>query len=117
MAILHFLLVLVAVLLGFVGLIVIIKGFVDKNNKRIWLGTILVSIMLVIAVSGVFCVGKRVLNCKRNCDKECTMMIDKCMKSCDPDMMKGCDPDKMKAGCCPGADSTEKEIVTRIIVK
>ena len=50
MAIVHLLLAMVAVLAGFIGLVILIKGFVDKSNKFIKLGTLLFSVMLIIGV-------------------------------------------------------------------
>jgi len=65
MKILLFVLAILVVISGFVGLITIIKGFIDKNDKKIYLGTILICIVLVIGVIGTFYVGKRIVNYKR----------------------------------------------------
>ncbi|PIP53625.1 MAG: hypothetical protein COX07_09700 [Bacteroidetes bacterium CG23_combo_of_CG06-09_8_20_14_all_32_9] len=51
--------VLISVLLGFIGLVVLINGFVNKLPKKINLGTILVCISLFLCVSGFFCVSAR----------------------------------------------------------
>lgn len=117
MAVLFLVVAILAVLLGFVGIIIIIKGFVDKSNKKIQMGTILVCIMLILAVSGAFCIGKRAINSKRYHDNQRSMMIDKCMKECGPDMMKDGCPGMNKGGCgMPAEDTVEQKIVTKIIV-
>jgi hypothetical protein len=110
MSILYLFAAIIAVLAGFIGLVIIIKGFGDKNNKNINLGTILVSIALIIALSGVYCIGRRAVHSYRY-QKHERMMMKKCMKNCDFDMMK----------CCPGFDSTAVDsngvkIVTKVIM-
>jgi hypothetical protein len=81
---------IIAVLAGFIGLIVIIKGFVDKSNKNIQLGTILVSIGLIIALSGGFCIGMRAAKFAKFQIKSRHLLMEKSMKECDFDMMKHC---------------------------
>ncbi|HNW88790.1 MAG TPA: hypothetical protein PKN48_03955 [Bacteroidales bacterium] len=98
----------VAVVLGFVGLITIIKGFVDKNNSRVWLGTIMVCIMLILGVCGAFVIAKKALVAKRVYQKTHGMINNsnydyKCMH------------DAFKS-CCPGdtticGDSTEMQVI------
>jgi len=107
MQILFLIFAIVAVVLGFVGLIVIIKGFVDKSNKKIWLGTILVSIMLVLGVLGGFCISKRALDSKRYHEKQRMMKDKKCGGNCNYDAFNP---------CCPGdtsvcGDSTEVQVI------
>lgn len=70
-----------AVVAGFTGLILIIKGFVDKNDKKIYLGTIVICVVLVIAVIGTFFIGKRVVNYKRYFENNPVVkMTDECNK-------------------------------------
>jgi hypothetical protein len=69
MGILILLLGILAVILGFVGFVFIIKGFIDKDDKKIHLGTIFMCVMLIIGVSGAFYIGKSALGykfCQRN---------------------------------------------------
>jgi hypothetical protein len=110
MSILYLFAAIIAVLAGFIGLIIIIKGFVDKNNKNINLGTILVSVALIIALSGAYCIGRRAVHSYRY-QKHQKELMNKCMKECDFDIMK----------CCPGFDSTAVDsngvkIVTKVMM-
>jgi hypothetical protein len=105
---------IIAVLAGFIGLVILIKGFVDKSNKNINLGTIIVSIGLIIAISGGFSVGKRAINSKRYHEKERMMMqkcMKECMKDCDMGMMKGCG-----MGDSTAVDSNGVKICTKVIM-
>lgn len=107
MQILFLLFAFVAVVLGFVGLIVIIKGFVDKSNKKIWIGTVLVTMMLILGVLGAFYVSKRALDSKRYHEKQRLMRDKKCGGNCNYDAFKP---------CCPGdtsacGDSTEVQVI------
>jgi len=107
MAILLLILTIIAVIAGFVGLVVIIKGFVDKSNKEIWLGTILVCIMLSMAVFGAFLCGKRAIKAKKHYEREHFMMYK---------MHGDADEFEMYKNCCSGdsiasGDSTEVQVV------
>jgi len=107
MAILFLLLAIIAVIAGFVGLVVIIKGFVDKNNKNVWVGTGLVCIMLSIAVCGVFWLGRRAVMEKKHYEREHFMMNKRCSGSGDFEMYKSCCPgDSIASG-----DSTEVQVI------
>jgi hypothetical protein len=110
MSILYLFAALIAVLAGFIGLIIIIKGFVYKNNKNINLGTILISVALIISLSEVYCIGRRAVHSKRYHDQQ-RMMMQKCMKNCDFDMMKCGDMDDSTA-----VDSNGVRIVTKVIM-
>jgi hypothetical protein len=110
MSILYLFSAIIAVLAGFIGLVIIIKGFVDKNNKNINLGTILVSVALIIALSGAFCIGRRAVHSMRNHNHQ-RMMMQKCMKNCDFEMMKCCDKGDSNA-----VDSNGVRIVTKVIM-
>jgi hypothetical protein len=110
MSILYLFAAIIAVLAGFIGLVIIIKGFVDKNKKNINLGTILVSVALIISLSGAFCIGRRAVHSYRKHNNQ-RMMMQKCLKNCDFDMKK----------CCPGFDSTMVDsngvkIVTKVFM-
>ncbi|MCK9612130.1 MAG: hypothetical protein PHR81_10410 [Bacteroidales bacterium] len=81
MTIIAYLLALVGVIIGFMGLIIIIKGFADKSNKKIHLGTILVCITLAIAVTGGFCAARHAIKFVRYHASECQkgqMDFNKC---------------------------------------
>jgi hypothetical protein len=115
MSFLYLLSAIIAVLAGFIGLVIIIKGFVDKNNKNINLGTILVSIGLIIALSGAFCIGKRAVKSRRYHQHEQMMMqkcMKECMKECDMEMMKGCG-----MGDSTAVDSNGMKICTKVIME
>ena len=106
MNILYLFAAIIAVLAGFIGLIVIIKGFVDKSNKQIKLGTLLFCVMLIIGVLGAFCAGKHCMD-KRRCHEE---MMEKCMHECGPMMMGGCaSMDSIK-------DSNGVKVITKVIM-
>ncbi len=107
MQILFLFFAILAVVLGFVGLIVIIKGFVDKSNKKIWVGTVLVSIMLILGVLGAFCVSKRALDSKRFHEKQRMMRDKKCGNNCNFDDFKPC-CSRDTSACC---DSTEVQVI------
>jgi hypothetical protein len=111
MSILYLFAAIIAVLAGFIGLIIIIKGFVDKNNKNINLGTILVSIALIIALSGAYCIGRRAVHSYRY-QKHQREMMRKCMKECNFDMMK-CNG---MADSTAMTDSNGVRIVTKVIM-
>ena len=67
-----YLLVLIAMPLGFIGLVVLINGFVNKVSQKINLGTILISIALVMLITGCFLISKRCINAMKNyecCEK------------------------------------------------
>lgn len=102
---------IIAVLAGFIGLVILIKGFADKSDKNIKLGTLLVSIGLVIALSGVFCIGSRAAKFARYHLKNRQMMINKCMKDCDIKMMKNC----MMIDSTI-TDSSGMKIITKMVV-
>ena len=107
MAILFLVFAIVALVLGFVGLITIIKGFVDKNNKNIWLGTILVCIMFILGLCGTFFVARKALDSKRFHEGQSGLMFNKCDDKCMQNAFKV---------CCPGdsaafGDSTEVQVV------
>ncbi len=111
MTILYLLAAILAVLGVFIGLIIIIKGFADKSNKNIRLGTILVSIGLIIALSGSFCIAKRANHFRKKMMHQRQMMMKDCMKDCDAEMMKACcDMDSM------AVDSNGVKIVTKVIM-
>jgi hypothetical protein len=115
MSILYLFAALIAVLAGFIGLVIIIKGFVDKNNKNINLGTILVSVALIIAMSGAYCIGRRAIHSKRYHDHERMMMqncMKNCMRNCDMEMMHGCGMGDSTAM----SDSNGMKIVTKVIM-
>ncbi len=81
MKILLFLVTILVVVSSFIGLIMIIKGFIDKNDKKIHLGTIVICVVLVIAVMGAFFIGKRVVNYKRYFENNPVVkMTDECNK-------------------------------------
>ena len=81
MKILLFLLAILVVVSGFVGIITIIKVFIDRNDKKIHLGTLLICVVLVIAVTGTFFIGKRVVNYKwYHENNPVVMMEDQCNK-------------------------------------
>ena len=92
MSILYLFAAIIALLGFFIGLVIIVKGFVYKNNKHVNLGTILVSIGLIIALSGMFCVAKRANHFRKKMMHERQMKMQECMKACDMDMdmMDGC---------------------------
>ncbi len=110
MAIVHLLLAMVAVLSGFIGLVILIKGFVDKSNKQIKLGTLLFSVMLIIGVLGGFCAGRHC--CEKKChDQERCEMMMKCMQDCNGGMMMGCGGmDSTKV------DSNGMQVITKVIM-
>lgn len=97
MSILYLFAAIIAVLGFFIGLVVIIKGFVNKNDKNINLGTILVSIGLIIALSGVFCLGQRAVKVARCQLNQRHMMMQQCIKDCDVEIMKCCELDDSTA--------------------
>jgi hypothetical protein len=114
MTFLYFFAAVIAVLAGFIGLVIIVKGFVDKSKKNINLGTILVSVGLIIALAGGFSIGKRAINSKRYHEKERMMMKKckmECMKECDIEMMKGCG-----MGDSTMVDSNGMKICTKVIM-
>jgi hypothetical protein len=111
MSILYLFLAILAVLGIFIGLVVIIKGFVDKSNKNIRLGTILVSIGLIIALSGSLCIAHRVNNFRKKHERERRMDKERCMKECNMDMMQGCG-----MGDSTAVDSNGVKIVTKVIM-
>ncbi|MEI6123928.1 MAG: hypothetical protein WCQ95_09910 [Bacteroidota bacterium] len=116
MAILFLCFAIVAVLSGFIGLVILVKGFVDKNNKKIQLGTILVSVMLVLATTGAFCIARRALDSKRYHEQKREMRMEKCMKDCDFDGVE-----MMKGGCMGGdnmkmCDTTGMKVITKVMV-
>lgn len=107
MEILFILFAIVAVVLGFVGLIVIIKGFVDKSNKKVWIGTALVCFMLIMAVCGAYVIGKKAIKAKKRFEKEYFEMNRWCGDT---------DDFKMYKNCCRGdsittGDSTEVRVI------
>jgi hypothetical protein len=109
MQILFLIFAIIAVVLGFVGLITIIKGFVDKSSKKVWLGTILVCIMLILGVCGGFCIARRALDSKRYHEDKREMMAKKCGKKCNFDFLKS---------CCSGdstimGDSSEVQVIVK----
>jgi len=102
MNILYLFAAIIAVLAGFIGLIVIIKGFVDKSNKNIKLGTILVSIGLILALSGGYCVAHRAVKMVKHHAWYRDQMMQKGMMNCDFDMMEGggkCDSMSKDTNC------------------
>ena len=111
MAIVHLLLAMVAVLAGFIGLVILIKGFVDKSNKFIKLGTLLFSVMLIIGVLGGFCAGRHCMNSKRCHDQERCDMMMKCMQNCNGGMMSGC-----ASMDSTTADSNGMQVITKVIM-
>ena len=76
MNVLYLIAAIIAALAGFIGLVILIKGFIDKNNKNIKNGTIMVSIALIIALSGAYCIGMRLA---KKHDMHRQMMME-CMK-------------------------------------
>jgi hypothetical protein len=90
MSILYLFSAIIAVLGVFVGLIIIIKGFAYKSNKNINLGTILVSIGLIVALSGAFCIAQRANHFRKKMMHKREIMMKECMKECDMDEMEGC---------------------------
>ena len=122
--IVFFILAIVAALLGLIGVILLINGIVNKNNKLTMRGGILTGIAVIFEISGVFfgarkcfhfinrnCI-KNEMKCQefkfRSCHMPCdslmmdsTMMNDSCKMKCK---MKGdmpcckknekCDPSK-----------------------
>ncbi len=64
-------LALIGAIIGLFGLVTMVKGFLDKSNSKIWLGTVLVGIMLAIGICGSFVLTRKVVNAKRNAEKEC----------------------------------------------
>ena len=92
MAIGILLMVIVAVIVGFIGLITIIKGFVNKDDKKIKMGTIFVCIFLFVFVTGVFCTGKHVHKLmKRHAhEREMKMKHGGFGPGCEMEMIKGC---------------------------
>jgi len=107
----YFFAAILAVLGIFIGLVIIIKGFVDKSNKNIRLGTIIVSIGLIIALSGIFTIAHRANNFRKYHEMERRMMMQKCMKECNMDMMNGCG-----MGDSSAVDSNGMKIVTKVIM-
>jgi poly-beta-1,6-N-acetyl-D-glucosamine biosynthesis protein PgaD len=112
MVYLYLLAAILAVLGVFVGLIIIIKGFVDKSNKNIKLGTIMVSIALIIALSGATCIAIRLNHFRKKHEYERRMKMEQCMKECDFDMMEGCAGMDSISGC----DSNGVKVVTKVIM-
>ena len=107
MALLLLILTIIAVVAGFTGLVLIIKGFVDKSNKKVWIGTALVCLMLSMAVCGAFVIGKKAIKAKKHFEKEHFMMNGWCGDGADF---------KMHKNCCPGdsittGDSTEVQVI------
>lgn len=107
MAVLFLILAIIAVVAGFIGLVLIIKGFVDKSNKEVWLGTVLVCIMLSMAVCGTFFIGKKVIKAKKHFEREHFMMNTWCGDE---------DDFKMDRNCCARdsvttGDSTEVRVI------
>ncbi|HOY32366.1 MAG TPA: DUF4149 domain-containing protein [Bacteroidales bacterium] len=96
MKILFLIFSMIAVVLGFVGLITIIKGFVDRSNKKIWLGTFFICIVLILGVLGAYYIGDRALQSKRFHDNE-RLMMKKCADMPDFGMFRH---------CCPGDSTT-----------
>lgn len=90
MNILYLFAAIIAVLAGFIGLIVIIKGFADKSNKNIKMGAILVSIGIILVLSTGFCIGIRAIRMAKHHAWYKEQMQQKCMKDCNFDMMEGC---------------------------
>jgi hypothetical protein len=101
---------IIAALGGFIGLIVIIKGFVDKSNKNIRLGTILVCIGIIVALSGAFCIGMRAVKLAKHHAWYRDQMRMK-MMDCDMDMMRDCAMDDSTA-----VDSNGVKVVTKVIM-
>jgi len=101
---------IIAALGGFIGLVVIIKGFVDKSNKNIRLGTILVSIGIIVALSGGFCIGMHAVKIAKHHAWYREQMRMK-MMDCDMDMMKGC-----AMGDSNAIDSNGVKVVTKVIM-
>jgi len=105
MAVLFLILAIIAVVAGFIGLVLIIKGFVDKSNKKVWMGTALVCFMLIMAVCGAFLIGKRAIKAKKHFEREHFMMNTCCG-----------DDFKLYKNCCRGdslttGDSTEVQVI------
>jgi len=101
-----FILALLAVLLGFIGLVVLIRGFVDKNTKGINKGTIIVCIALAMIVTGAFVGSLRCYMLHKQQRNNHEMMMHKMMghegmemfmdkECCEGDSAKMCKGDKM----------------------
>jgi len=124
--IVFFISAIVAAILGLAGIVILINGFVKKDDKLVWRGSIITGITLILIISGVFCgahkcvsiMQKHRMNKEMRCEKfemdHCKMMSDdstmagndtsgmkmKCdhMKKMNCDMSK-CDPEKCKSKC------------------
>jgi hypothetical protein len=106
--ILFFISAIVGVVLGLAGIVILINGFVKKDDKLVWRGSIITGITLILIVSGVFCgahkcvsmIQKHRMNKEIRCEKfemdHCQMMNDSMMM--DDSTMTGCDT-TMKMKC------------------
>ncbi len=108
MGILFLCLGIVAAISGFVGLVVLLKGFLDKNNKNIKLGTILMCVMLVIGVCGSYYIVRHAVDSRRYHEQMHKEKMKDCMKNCDMGMMGGCGMGMMKGMCMGGDDKCMK---------
>ena len=116
--ILFYILAIIIALLGLAGIVILINGFVKKNDKLVWRGSILTGITLILIISGVFCGAHKCYRvCQQNCmNKEMKfkhMDFDHCKMKCDSMMMgknmnmndkmqcdtSKCDPSKCKPDC------------------
>jgi cytoskeletal protein CcmA (bactofilin family) len=107
--ILFFISAIVAVVLGLTGIVILINGFVKKDDKLVWRGSIITGITLILIVSGVFCgahkcvtmMQKHRMNKEIRCEKfemdHCNMMSGDSMMM--NDTTSGNDTNGMKMKC------------------
>jgi hypothetical protein len=97
-----FILAIIAAVLCLTGVILLINGFVNKNNKQVTRGGIITGIAIVLIIFGVFFGARRCFHfMQKNCmnkemmmNKKCGGMDEKCMK------MMNCKDTLAKDSCC-----------------
>jgi|GEM_PF-3068111 len=105
-----YVLALATVLIGFIGLVGLVGGFVEKAPKKVKMGTIMVCISLGLMVSGLFCVSAHCLKkakARHQMEMKCRMGMEReCME---------------KSDCCPEGDmkgdSNDVKVCKKITVE
>lgn len=96
-----YLLALISVPLGFIGLVVLINGFINKASKKINLGTILVCIALALLITSCFLTFNRCFKATKNCMHKrmcCKNMLErKCISNDSVDIITIIKKDSCKA--------------------